>query len=198
MRQDELHLEPGAHAGMRSQGRDAMATGKTGELLRGCFEETRPCIAGRVETESGSSMESQPTAVAFVIPGEVVGKGRPRFAKRGNFVQAYTPERTASYENLVKLHSGIAMNGRQPISLAVSCTISIDVMPPASWSQKKRAAALSGVLFPTSKPDLDNCAKGIFDAMNGIVWLDDKQVVDMRVVKRYSQVARAAVEVRPL
>lgn len=144
-------------------------------------------------------MEHQPaTAVAFVIPGEVVGKGRPRFAKRGNFVQAYTPEKTASYENLVKLHAGIAMNARQPIAIAVSCTIAIEVMPPASWSQKKRTAALSGDVHPTSKPDLDNCAKGIFDAMNGIVWIDDKQVVSMTVVKRYGQVARAAVEVRPL
>jgi Holliday junction resolvase RusA-like endonuclease len=138
------------------------------------------------------------TVVAFTVPGTPVGKGRPKFARRGNHVTTYTPEKTASYENLVKVKAEEAMVGRQLIEGAVSVVIALYVTPPASWSQKKQRQALEGRIFPTSKPDIDNVIKGIFDACNEIVWKDDKQAVDVRVVKRYGQVARAAVEVRPL
>jgi Holliday junction resolvase RusA-like endonuclease len=137
-------------------------------------------------------------AIAFVIPGTPVGKGRPKFARRGNFVTAYTPEKTASYENLVKVKAQEAMNGRAVIEGAVSVVVALYVTPPASWSQKKQRAALAGEIYPTSKPDVDNVIKGIFDACNEIVWRDDKQACDVRVIKRYDQAARAAVEVRSL
>ena len=144
-------------------------------------------------------MDHQPAAtVAFVIPGTPVGKGRPKFARRGNFVTTYTPEKTATYENLVKVKAEQAMDGRPMIDGPVEVSIRLIVTPPASWSQKKQREALEGRIFPTSKPDIDNVLKGIMDACNEIVFKDDKQAVDVRVVKRYGQVARAAVEVRPL
>lgn len=144
-------------------------------------------------------MAHQPAAtIAFVIPGTPVGKGRPKFARRGNFTVAYTPEKTASYENLVKVKAEEAMNGRPVLDGAVAVTIWLWVTPPASWSQKKQRQALSHEILPTSKPDVDNVIKGIFDAMNEIVWKDDKQAVDVSIRKRYSETARATVEVRAL
>lgn len=143
-------------------------------------------------------MENQPATVAFVIPGTPVGKGRPRFARRGAYVSTYTDGKTASYENLVKLAAAEAMAGRPLIDGAVSVEINLHVTPPASWSLKKQRAALAGEIFPTSKPDVDNVIKGIFDACNEIVWRDDKQACDVRVIKRYDQTARAVVEVRAL
>lgn len=137
-------------------------------------------------------------AIAFVIPGMPVGKGRPKFARRGSYVTTYTPEKTAIYENLVKVKAQEAMNGRPAIDGPVSVVVALYVTPPASWSQKKQRAALAGELFPTSKPDVDNVIKGIFDACNEIVWRDDKQACDVRVIKRYDHTARAAVEVRSL
>lgn len=136
--------------------------------------------------------------IQFVIPGVPVGKGRPRFARRGNFVSTYTPEKTASYENLVKIAAAEAMQGRAVIDGAVLVTIGLYVIPPASWSQKKQRTALNGGLYPTSKPDLDNVIKGIFDACNEIVWRDDKQAVDLSVKKRYAETARAEVQVTPI
>jgi Holliday junction resolvase RusA-like endonuclease len=143
-------------------------------------------------------MERESATVAFVIPGTPVGKGRPKFARRGNFTVAYTPEKTASYENLVKVKAEEAMKGRPAIDGAVAVTIWLWVTPPASWSQKKQRQALSHEILPTSKPDVDNVIKGIFDAMNEIVWKDDKQAVDVSIRKRYSETARATVEVRVL
>lgn len=142
-------------------------------------------------------MENQ-SAIAFVIPGTPVGKGRPKFARRGNFVTTYTPEKTASYENLVKVKAQEAMNGRAMIEGATRVEITLHVTPPASWSGKKTRAALLHEIRPTTKPDMDNVIKGIFDAMNEIVWRDDKQVCELRVVKLYSPAAEARVEVWPL
>ena len=39
----------------------------------------------------------------FEVMGTPVAKGRPKFARRGNFVSTYTPEKTVNYENLVQL-----------------------------------------------------------------------------------------------
>jgi Holliday junction resolvase RusA-like endonuclease len=138
------------------------------------------------------------SAVTFTIPGQPVAKGRPKFARRGNSVTAYTPVKTVSYENLVKMQADAAMGGRSPIAGATNVDISLFVTPPASWSLKKQRAALAGEIFPTSKPDMDNVVKGIFDAMNDIVWRDDKQVVDLVVRKRYAETSMARVIVREL
>ena len=143
-------------------------------------------------------MENRTATVAFVIPGTPVGKGRPKFARRGNFVSTYTPEKTASYENLVKIKAEEAMAGRSPFGGACQVQMHLFVTPPASWSQKKQRDALEGRIYPTSKPDVDNVVKGIFDGMNGIVWTDDKLACDVVVVKRFGTVPRAVVEVRPL
>lgn len=136
--------------------------------------------------------------ISFIVPGTPVGKGRPKFARRGNFVAAYTPEKTASYENLVKITAMEAMQGRPVIEGAALVEISLFVTPPESWSEKKKRAALDGDIFPTSKPDIDNVVKGIFDACNEIVWHDDKQVCDVRIRKRYARIACASVSVSPL
>ena len=136
--------------------------------------------------------------IIFTIPGTPVGKGRPRFARRGNLVTTFTPEKTASYENLVKVKAEEAMVGRELIAGAVAVTILLFITPPASWSNKKMLQALNHEIMPTTKPDVDNVIKGIFDAMNEIVWNDDKQVVDVTIRKRYANTARATVEVRPI
>lgn len=134
-------------------------------------------------------------SIEFVVPGEAVGKGRPRAFRMGNGVRMHTPERTARYENLVRLSASAAMAGRAPFAGPVEMDLVIVTVPPASWSKKKRAAALAGEVRPTSKPDCSNVLKGIEDAMNGIVFGDDKQVTDVRVRKRYGERAQAMVRV---
>lgn len=80
-------------------------------------------------------MDHQPAAtVAFVIPGAPVGKGRPKFARRGNFVTTYKPEKTASYENLVKVKAEEAMAGRPAFDGAVSVVIWLYVTPPEDFA----------------------------------------------------------------
>jgi Holliday junction resolvase RusA-like endonuclease len=134
-------------------------------------------------------------AIRFIVPGQPVGKGRPRVGNVGGFSRLYTPEKTVSYENLVGYSAAQAMKGRPLIDSPVSVTLHIGVQIPASWSGAKRRRALAGVELPTTKPDIDNVEKVIFDGMNGVVWKDDVQVVDVCKTKRYSLTPGVSVEV---
>lgn len=122
----------------------------------------------------------------FTVPGEPVGKGRPRVVRRGGFTQTYTPEKTASYENLVKLEfqrQGGRMLKDGPVFLSIQAWYGI----PKSVSKRKREAMMGGLIRPTKKPDCDNVAKTIADALNGLAWRDDSQVVSLLVVKRFGE-----------
>lgn len=125
-------------------------------------------------------------AVTFTVPGQPVGKGRPRVGKVGGFSRLYTPEKTVSYESLVGYSAAQAMAGRGLIEAPVFVTLDIRVQIPASWSRKKQELARVGGYWPATKPDIDNVEKAIFDGMNGVVWKDDVQVVKVTKQKRYS------------
>lgn len=131
--------------------------------------------------------------VTFEVPGDPHGKGRPKFARRGNFVQTYTDAKTVSYEDLVRFHANIAMIDLAPIEGPVAVYIYIKLAVPKSYSKKRTEACLSGLERPTKKPDWDNVAKSICDAMNGIVYQDDTQIVDAYVTKVYA--ANSGVDV---
>jgi len=65
-----------------------------------------------------------------------------------------------------------------------------------SDSKKVREAKLSGEMLPEKKPDIDNIAKCFLDAMNGIVYLDDKQVVSLHITKEYAETPAVDVMVK--
>lgn len=137
--------------------------------------------------------------VRFIIPGEPQGKGRPRFARAGNYVRTYTPEQTASYENLVKLEyerqcGGFRFKDDESILMIVCAFLSI----PKSTSEKKKELMLSERLKPNKKPDYDNIEKIISDSLNGIAYKDDAQICDAFIQKRYSETPRVVVEFHSL
>ncbi|MEO5302936.1 RusA family crossover junction endodeoxyribonuclease [Enterococcus cecorum] len=67
-----------------------------------------------------------------------------------------------------------------------------------SFSKKKQEEAEQGKLRPKTKPDADNYAKGILDAMKGIIWQDDGQVTDLIARKYYSERPRVEVAIRAI
>lgn len=135
--------------------------------------------------------------LTITIPGEMRGKGRPRFSARGGFARAYTDSKTANAETWIKA-CAIEQAGIHPMDAPLELQMTISVEVPASWSKRRRADALSGAMMPTSKPDLDNCVKLVADALNGIVWRDDKQIVRMVLAKRYAERAETVLTVTPL
>ena len=136
--------------------------------------------------------------VIFTVPGNPVGKGRHKTARRGKFLTHYTPEKTANYESLVAHSAHVAMAGKPIISGAVMVDLDIRLQIPASWSNKKKHQAEIGLIRASKKPDIDNCEKAIFDGMNGVVWIDDVQVVEVHKRKRYSDTPGVLVQVKEL
>jgi Holliday junction resolvase RusA-like endonuclease len=126
-----------------------------------------------------------------VIDGAPVGKGRPRFVRQSG--QVYTPPRTANYEAVLQWAAQLAMAGRAPLTGPLAAILTAYMPTAPSWSKKKLAAALAGEIRPRL-PDWDNLAKAT-DALNGVVWRDDSQVADGRVIKLYSDRPRLEIEV---
>ena len=71
------------------------------------------------------------------------------------------------------------------------------VAVPASKPKRWVAEALAGAIRPVKKPDADNFAK-MLDALNQVVWIDDSQIVDLRVQKHYSNQPRMVIRVGPI
>lgn len=132
------------------------------------------------------------TCIRFSVPGEPVGKARPRFTKNGH---AYTTDKTRSYEAIVKLCAIKAMKGKKLLTGAISLSVTAFFPIPKSCTKAVRAKALSGELRHTKKPDWDNVGKIISDAMNGVVYADDAKVSHAIVDKRYSDFPRVEVSV---
>ena len=124
------------------------------------------------------------------ILGKPYGKGRPRFTKNGH---TYTPTETTNYENLVK-YSYIQQCYGESIDGAIMAQITAVYPIPKSASKKKRAEMVRGVIKPTVKPDCDNVAKTVLDALNGMAYTDDSQVVALIVRKVYGENPRVIVE----
>lgn len=129
--------------------------------------------------------------IHILVPGEPIGKGRPRF---GNG-RTYTPEKTRSYETWVTFHARQAMAGRHVFFGACSVSVVAYMPIPKSWGLKAAREALEGRKHPTGRPDGDNLLKAACDALNGVVWVDDAQAVEARVVKRYSDTPRLEISV---
>jgi Holliday junction resolvase RusA-like endonuclease len=134
-------------------------------------------------------------AVTIVIGGPPAAKGRPRMTRRGF---TYTPAKTRKYEAHGRLAAQQAMDGRPPIAVPVRAEITVDLPVPASWSGKRRDAALRGEIRPATRPDADNYVKAALDAINAIVVADDSLVVDLVAIKRYAHVPQLTITITPL
>lgn len=126
-------------------------------------------------------------SVSITIAGPPVPKGRPRLSTINGHARAFTPAKTRRYEDLIRLEAGRVMEGRVQLQGATRVRIRAYMpMPQALAKHKiKGPSAEAGVIRPLTKPDVDNMAK-VIDALNGIVWPDDNQVVELTVEKFYS------------
>lgn len=130
----------------------------------------------------------------LTIEGKVQAKQRPRLGRYSR----YTPEQTKNYENWVKLSFINQYPDFKPYENALKVIISVFFEIPKSASKKKREQMLIGKIRPTIRPDLDNIAKSILDALNGLAYIDDKQIVDLIVEKYYAISPSAAVKIEEL
>lgn len=118
----------------------------------------------------------------FEYKGKIKAKQRPRFS-RG---RVFTPSATHKSEESLGWSFKAKNPHIQPTNYPINLMIDIYLPIPRSWSNVKRSMAMTGEIRPIGKPDLDNTLKTIKDALNGLLYTDDSQVVSVRIHKRYS------------
>lgn len=110
--------------------------------------------------------------VGSLVANIVPVKRRPRVSGRGGAPRVYTPPETAAEEReIARLYKGGKATG--PVRVTIRASL------PLPKSRPKRVESEPC----TVKPDIDNVAKAVLDALNGIAYEDDSQVVDLRVTK---------------
>lgn len=137
-------------------------------------------------------------ALVFSMNGEPRGKGRPRTSVRGGFARVYTDAATRKYEASVRRVAEAAMGARPPMDGALSVSLRFRLSPPKSMTKRERAAVLAGEQPYLGRIDLDNGAKAILDAMNGVAFHDDRQIVRLFLTKGAAEMAGVDVRIEPL
>lgn len=137
--------------------------------------------------------------VNFTVPGQPKGKARARTVHKGGRTFSYTPEGTVLYENIIKIcylqeADTMIFNDGQPLKVTIIAYYPI----VKSTSKKKKQKMLDGQLYPTKKPDIDNIAKCVLDALNKLAYRDDTQVVTLHMEKHYAEQPRVEVEIEEI
>ena len=145
--------------------------------------------------------------ISFIVNGEPHGKGRPRFAKRGNFVKAYTDKDTELYENRVLMcyKNELSKYGIEEtkvlfpkgvmVKLEVNCYFSLNKGDYGKKGLNKSGREKMKHYFCDKKPDIDNIIKSIQDGLNGVAYDDDCQIVGIEAYKMYTE-DQPRVEIR--
>ena len=137
----------------------------------------------------------------FEVPGKAVPQARPAASFKGGKYWRYDPVQCREYKNKIleclKAQCGISQ-GNFEYTGAVKVEVIEYRKIPKSWSKIKQMAARANKIRPVSRPDTDNILKIVKDALNGVLWKDDAQVVSDKVEKFYSQEPRLVVSVEYL
>lgn len=134
--------------------------------------------------------------IKFTVDGNPQRKQRPRFTKAKGYVRTYTPVETVNYENWIKICyknqvGDMAFINDDPLRVSIIAYYQV----PKSWSKKKTEQALADEIKPANSIDVDNTAKVVLDALNGVAFKDDHYVTDLEVKKRYSNIPRVEIAI---
>ena len=115
--------------------------------------------------------------MTYKIFGNPVAQGRPRFFRRGNFVGTYDPDKSRSWKDTII--SQIVEQNPEYHAGAIAMTINFAMPRPKSLPKK--------VKHHIKRPDLDNLIKAVKDALHGICFKDDSQIVSLIAEKHYAE-----------
>ena len=128
---------------------------------------------------------------------EPVPQLRPRVSSRGGYVRVYDPPKVKQFKSLLR-SLAVHQYARPPLLGPLSVSLTFYRPVQKSISQSERERRLSNESKPVVKPDTDNYIKSTLDALNGILWHDDSQIVKISGEKRYSDNPRITVSVKPV
>ena len=132
-------------------------------------------------------------AITFTVAGDPVPQPRHKITARGPFAHAYIPAKHPihAYRQAIAaaaLAAGATPTADEPLTLVIDLVFK----RPASHFTKK---GLKKDAPRLPRPDVSNCQKGIEDALNGVAWVDDRQVGTVIATKRYGEEAATIVEI---
>jgi len=130
--------------------------------------------------------------ITFEVAGDPVPQPRPRVSTRGGFGRAYVPGKhpVHAYRRAIAFEATKA--GATPGRGTVSVVIDAVFVRPA-YHKTKRGVKVTAPEIP--RQDVDNIAKAVLDALNGVAWVDDTQVQRLVVEKSYGTEGRTTVRI---
>lgn len=133
----------------------------------------------------------------FTFEIEPVSQLRPRTSARGGHVRVYDPPKVKQFKSI--LHNLVTEQYKKP-PLTGALSVSLLFYRPVqrSLSNVERQRRLSNQHKPTVKPDVDNYIKSTLDALNGVLWEDDSQIVKLTAEKRYGEKGKIIITVTQL
>lgn len=120
--------------------------------------------------------------VRFSVPGEPVAWARPGLSFRGMKPHGFTHAKPAARRELIKAVV-LAIVGKKPVGKAIGVDMFLGpvVVGLAHFRKPPKRVKLGKERgwdqTPTQRPDLDNYDKLVLDALEGIVYSNDSQVV---------------------
>lgn len=128
----------------------------------------------------------------FTVLGEPTAKARPRFSRGRTFTPQKTKEKEQEVINTYNENVGYVFEGYLKLSIDMYFKV------PKSDTKKNKELKLANILRPSKKPDIDNVIKLILDALNGVAYVDDVQVIELSARKFYSDTPRVEVTIDTL
>ena len=129
--------------------------------------------------------------LTFYVNGEPIAQPRHRIASRGRFATAYIPKGHAIHAWKYAIEEA-AREQAERIGWVPVKNEPLVVLMQFYFKQPRSNKTRHHV----QRPDLDNLAKAVLDALHGIAFLDDACVVDLRLRKEWASQSGLEVEVR--
>ena len=136
--------------------------------------------------------------IKFEVLGDPKGKQRPRMCRIDGKTITYTPKQTKEYEKKIKACYKAVSKTFFDKNIPVKINIQTYFAIPKNISNKLKNKFSSGEFLPTKPPDVDNCAKVICDALNGVAFFDDRQICKLTIEKYYAAIPKIVVELEAL
>lgn len=131
-----------------------------------------------------------PKTIAFVVFGTPVPQGSTRaFIPKGWNRPVITAANTKTKPWKQQISGAAAAQNVHPFPKETSVAIVLDFYLAKPASVPKRRSR------PCVKPDLDKLVRAVFDAVTGIVFHDDAQIVDVTARKHYGEVERVEIQI---
>ncbi|GBG95206.1 Holliday junction resolvase [Ligilactobacillus salitolerans] len=125
-----------------------------------------------------------------------VAQARPRATRMGQGIRLYDPKKTAEFKKGLRLLA--QAEHVEPLQDALRIEIWFYRAVQKSISKKEHARRITGIIRPIVKPDVDNYIKSTLDGLNGILWRDDAQIVDLVAHKCYAEHPRIEIELEEI